>query len=103
MERGSSTCSIGVIGLEGGEETVKRMKDTGGDTTFVKGNTSKAIDVEALVNKVVGIHRPIDCSFNIVVIEGPVFSSVDYTEEDFDRVVATGLTRAWLCMKFRTC
>ena len=100
LAREGAKVVVADIVVEGGEETVKMLKDTGGDATFVTVDVSKAADVEALVNKVVETYGRIDCAFNNAGIEGPVASTTEYTEEDFDRVVAIDLTGVWLCMKY---
>ncbi len=100
MAREGAKVVVADIVVEGGEETVKMIKDTGGDATFVKVDVSKATDVEALINKVVETYGRIDCAFNNAGIEGPVCSTTEYTEEDFDRVVAIDLKGVWLCMKY---
>ena len=84
---------------EGGEETVRLIKETGADTIFVKCDVSKALDVEAMVKKAVDTYGRLDCAFNnagVVVVK----STVDCTEEEWDRIISVNLKGVWLCMKY---
>jgi NAD(P)-dependent dehydrogenase (short-subunit alcohol dehydrogenase family) len=88
------------IVVEGGEETVQLVKNTGGDASFIKVDVSKAADVEAMVNRVVETYGRIDCAHNNAGIEGQLASTDEYSEEMFNRVIAINLTGVWLCMKY---
>ena len=87
------------IVVEGGQETVKMIKDAGGDAAFVKCDVSKAADVEAAVKFAVDTYGKLDCAHNHAGIEGPMSSTADYTEADWDRVIGINLKGVWLCMK----
>jgi NAD(P)-dependent dehydrogenase (short-subunit alcohol dehydrogenase family) len=87
------------IVVAGGEETVRMIKAAGGDAVFVKVDASKAAEVEAMVKKVVDTYGRLDCAFNNAGIEGAITPTADYTEEDWDRVIAINLKGVWLCMK----
>lgn len=87
------------IVVEGGQETVKMIKDAGGDAAFVKCDVSKAADVEAAVKFAVDTYGKLDCAHNNAGIEGPMSSTADYTEADWDRVIGINLKGVWLCMK----
>jgi NAD(P)-dependent dehydrogenase (short-subunit alcohol dehydrogenase family) len=88
------------IVTEGGEATVGMIRTAGGEATFVMVDVSKAAEVEALVNAVVEAYGRIDCAFNNAGVEGTGASTVDYTEEDWDRIVTINLKGVWLCMKY---
>ncbi len=88
------------IVVEGGEETVQLVKNTGGEASFIKVDVSKAADVEAMVNKGVETYGRIDCAHNNAGIEGQLASTDEYSEEMFNRVIAINLTGVWLCMKY---
>jgi len=55
---------------EGGERTVRMIKDAGGEAVFRAADVSKPTDVEALVNKTVATYGRLDCAFNNAGIEG---------------------------------
>jgi len=86
--------------VAGGEETVGMIKKAGGEALFVKADVSKAVEVEAMVNRAVEAYGRLDCAFNNAGIEGTLVSTVEYPEEDWDRVMAVNLKGVWLCMKY---
>jgi NAD(P)-dependent dehydrogenase (short-subunit alcohol dehydrogenase family) len=91
--------------IKGGEETVKLIKDAGGDATFIKCDVSRAVEVEAMVDKCVKLYGRLDYAFNNAGIgpDGkrvPVVNIVDCPEEVWDRTIAINLKGAFLCMKY---
>lgn len=87
-------------GVEGGEETVNRIKKTGGEAIFVKTDVSKAAEVEALVTRTVETYGRLDCAFNNAGTEGTMALTADQTEENFERTIGVNLKGVWLCMKY---
>src|SRR5882757_2463382 len=55
---------------DGGERTVKTIKDSGGDASFVGADVSIARDVEGMVAETIKRYGRIDCAFNNAGIEG---------------------------------
>ena len=100
MAREGAQVMVADIVVEGGHETVSLVKNAGGEATFIRADVSQASEVEAMVKQTIETYGRLDCAFNNAGIEGPVCSTVEYTEEDFDRVVAIDLTGVWLCMKY---
>jgi NAD(P)-dependent dehydrogenase (short-subunit alcohol dehydrogenase family) len=88
------------IVVAGGEETVRMIKDAGGEAIFVKTDVTRAAEVEALVKKTVETYGRLDCAFNNAGIEGEMAPTADCTEENWDRVVNIDLKGVWLCMKY---
>jgi len=85
---------------EGGNETVRLIREAGGEATFVKTDVSQAKEVEALVSRTVEIYGRLDCAHNNAGIEGNVAPIAEYSEADFDRVISINLKGVWLCMKY---
>jgi NAD(P)-dependent dehydrogenase (short-subunit alcohol dehydrogenase family) len=90
---------IGDVNVEGGEETVKMIKQAGGEAIFVKANVSVAAEVEALVNKTVKTYGRLDRAFNNVGL-GDLTTVAQSTEADWDRVLDINLKGMWLSMKY---
>lgn len=91
--------------IAGGEETVKLIKDSGGDATFVKCDVSKAVEVEAMVAECIRVYGRLDYACNNAGIgpDGkrvPVVSIVDCPEEIWDRTLDINLKGVFLCMKY---
>ena len=85
---------------EGGERTVKMIKDSGGTASFIQADVSLTAQVEAIVAKTVQAYGRIDGAFNNAGIEGRMATTVDTSEENFDRTIAINLKGVWLCMKY---
>jgi len=93
---------IADINVEGGEETVRRIRDKGGEVHFIRTDVSKSPEVEALIKKIIEIYNRLDCAYNNAATTGGDFSSVvDHTEENWYDVFETNLKGTWLCMKYQ--
>ena len=92
--------AVADIVVEGGEETVRMVKEAGGEAFFIKVDVSNAAEVEAMVNTVVDTYGRIDCAYNNAGIEGRLASTDEYPEDVFDKVIDINLTGVWLCMKY---
>lgn len=88
------------IGVAGGRETVRRIKQARGAGVFIKADMIKARDVAALVEKTVATFGRLDCVFNNAGVAGVNSSLVDCTEENWDRIMAVNLKGVWLCLKY---
>lgn len=88
------------VAVEGGEETVRLIQQRGGEAVFVKADVSRAAEVEALVARAVQTYGRLDCAHNNAGIEGAAATTVDYTEDAWERVIAINLKGVWLCMKY---
>jgi NAD(P)-dependent dehydrogenase (short-subunit alcohol dehydrogenase family) len=85
---------------EGGERTVRMIKEVGGDANFVQADVSLTQQVQAMVSKTVETYGRIDCAFNNAGIEGRMADTVECSEEVFDRTIAINLKGVWLCLKY---
>jgi len=89
------------INIEGGEETVKMVRERGSESIFVKTDVTRAAEVEALVKRAVETYGRLDYAYNNAgVEESPQRTTADCTEEDWDRIVSINLKGVWLCMKY---
>ena len=89
------------VNVEGGEETVQMIKETGGEAILVHADVSNPEDTQAMVDQAVGAFGSLDCAFNNAGIGGgrDRLLTADYLEEDWDRVISINLKGVWLCMK----
>jgi NAD(P)-dependent dehydrogenase (short-subunit alcohol dehydrogenase family) len=88
------------VSEEQGHETVKLVKDAGGEAVFARCDVSRATEVEALVATAVKQFGRLDCAYNNAGISGKIARTADETEEGFDRIMAINLRGVWLCMKY---
>lgn len=95
---GAKVAVVDVVS-EGGEETVRLIREKGGEAIFIKCDVSKAAEVEAMVRTTVETFGRLDCAFNNAGV-GMRKSILDLTEDDWERVININLKGVWLCMKF---
>jgi len=88
------------ISVEGGEETVRLIKEAGGEATFVKTDVTQVVEVEGLINKTVELYGRLDCAHNNAGFDGDTALTADSTVENWDRVIALNLTGVFLCLKY---
>jgi NAD(P)-dependent dehydrogenase (short-subunit alcohol dehydrogenase family) len=89
------------VDVKGGETTVGRIKESGGEAIFVKTDVSKSEEVQALVNKTVETYGRLDYAHNNAgTNRGIGVPTADYKEEDWDIVQSINLKGVWLCMKY---
>ena len=91
--------------IKGGEETVRLIKEAGGEAAFVKCDVRKAADVEAMVGKAVELYGGLHYAFNNAGVgpDGvrfPIVSVADCPEEIWDRTLDINLKGVFLCMKY---
>lgn len=92
---------VGDVDAEGGQETVRQIEEAGGAARAVVADVTRAADVEAMVSQAVETFGRLDCAFNNAGIEGSVgTTTVEYDEEEWDRVINVDLKGVWLCMKY---
>jgi len=80
------------ISVGGGEETVKMIKDAGGEAFFIAADTSKAEDNEQLVELTVEQYGGLHIACNNAGIGGPSAPTGEYTIEGWDKVIAINLS-----------
>ncbi len=83
-----------------GNATADLIRAAGGEAVFIRGDVSKAADVEAMVEKAVETFGGLDYAFNNAGIEGQWVPIVEQTEEDWDRCIDINLKGTWLCLKY---
>ena len=98
--REGAKVAIADINVEGGEETVRRISEAGGEAIFIRTDISKSDEVEALINKIIESYSQLDCALNNAAIFEGLSLLTDHTEETWDRHLAINLKGTWLCMKY---
>ncbi len=98
MERANVVVSD--IMVKGGEETIRMIREAGGESIFIKTDVSQQSEVEALILKAIESYGRIDYAFNNAGIGQPPALTADYDKSAWDSVISTNLTSIWLCMKY---
>ena len=89
------------VDAKGGEATVSRIREGGGEAIFVKTDVSKSEEVQALIHRTVKTYGKLDYAYNNAgVNRGIGVPTADYKEEDWDFVQSINLKGVWLCMKY---
>ena len=91
---------IGNRNSQRGEDTVRTIRDAGGEASFQRTDVSVAADVEALVNHTMTIYGRLDAAFNNAGIEGDVRPLTEQTEDSYQAVMDTNVKGVWLSMKY---
>ena len=98
--REGSKVVVADVNVDGGEQTVRLIQDTGGEATFVRADVSISSDVSDMVSHAVQTYNRLDCAFNNAGVSGGPGRVHEYTEENWNRVLNINLTGVWLCMKY---
>lgn len=83
-----------------GEETVRLIRDAGGEAIFFRVDVTRAAEVEQFIADIVSQWGRIDIAHNNAGISSAQVPTAEIREEDFDRVLAVNLKGVWLCMKY---
>jgi NAD(P)-dependent dehydrogenase (short-subunit alcohol dehydrogenase family) len=87
------------VGVEGGEETVRAIRDAGGEATFVETDVSESDDVAEMVNEAVTRYGGLDFAFNNAGIEGENDPTADQPADNWERVIDVNLKGVFLGMQ----
>jgi NAD(P)-dependent dehydrogenase (short-subunit alcohol dehydrogenase family) len=94
------TTAIAARRVKEGEETVRLVKEAGGDGLFVKTDVANEADVRSLVENTVKTYGRLDYAFNNAGIEEIMTPFLDQTTEKFDQIMNTNVRGVWLSMKY---
>jgi NAD(P)-dependent dehydrogenase (short-subunit alcohol dehydrogenase family) len=81
------------------DETMNSIKDLGGEAVFVECDVANEDDVKKMVQSAINNFGRLDYAFNNAGIEGVAGSTLECTNENWDRTIAVNLTGVWYCMK----
>ena len=100
--REGARISVADLDEQGGEETVRMVKDGGGEAFFVRTDVSQATDAEAMVSRTIEAYDRLDCAFNNAGVDGGVGTLMhEYPEEMWDTTIGINLKGVWLGMKYQ--
>src|SRR5215471_18793353 len=91
---------VGDVSNQGGDETVRMIRESGGQATFVPVDVSRAGEVESFVQHALQLHGKLDCAHNNAGVLGERSRTADRSEEDWDRTLDINAKGVWLCMKY---
>ncbi len=82
-----------------GPQVVREIEAQGRQALFCRTEVTSAADTEAMVDAAVRRFGRLDCAFNNAGVEGAYANTVDYSLEEFSRVLAINVTGVFLCMQ----
>jgi len=85
---------------ESGEETLRLIREQGGEGIFVQANVAVSEDVQRYVNTAVDTYGRIDVFFNNAGIIQKFSMLSDIEESEFDRVMAVNVKGVFLGLKY---
>ena len=95
--REGASLALADIDTTGLVETADRI----GGALTIEADVTEAAEVDAMVAAVVDRYGRLDCAFNNAGIEGKAgTTTIEYEEDDWDRVIRIDLKSVWLCMKY---
>jgi NAD(P)-dependent dehydrogenase (short-subunit alcohol dehydrogenase family) len=88
------------INAELGEAIAERIREAGGDATFVRTDVSSAADAEAVVRTAVERYGRLDCAVNNAAVTPDTHPIAELDEQEWDRILAVDLKGVALCCKY---
>ncbi len=85
---------------ENGRETVELIKKNKGEAYFIKCDVSSEKEVKNLIGEIIQKFGQLDCAYNNAGTEGLPSTTVECSEENWDKTINTNLKGVWLCMKY---
>jgi len=82
------------------DDTIRSIKDAGGEGAGIVTDVSRAADVERMVAAAVDTYGGLDVAFNNAGIEAKPLPVAEVSEEEWDRVQAVNAKGVWLSMKY---
>jgi NAD(P)-dependent dehydrogenase (short-subunit alcohol dehydrogenase family) len=97
--RAGAAVVVADIAVHGGHSTAAMIVENGGKALFVPVNVTRALEVEALVDKTVHHYGRLDCAVNCAAVfeEGARLAELD--EAVYDRIMEVNVKGVWLSMK----
>ena len=80
------------IDEKGGNETVRQVKDEGGEAVFLKADTSSPDDNKKMVDLAISKYGALDIAVNNAGIAGPINFTGEYPIEGWNKVIAVNLS-----------
>jgi len=88
------------IDVPGGEETVRSIRENGGEAVFIQTDVSHEDEVASLIETAIDTYGRLDCAHNNAGINGDLDGITTCTMENWDRVVNINMKGVWLCLKY---
>ena len=98
--REGAKVAVSDIDEVGGQETVKLIKQAGGEAFFIKTDVSNPADCEKMVSQIVEKYGHLDYACNNAGIGGEQNLTADYSTDGWSKVIGINLSGVFYCMKY---
>lgn len=88
------------IAENGGQETVRMIREASGDATFVQADVTQWGEVAALIGATINTYQQLDFALNSAGVQGVRARTADYPEDEWGHVIDVNLNSVWYSMKF---
>lgn len=88
------------IDEDGGQETVRMIKEAGGQAVFTSIEVSRPEDCRELVARTIEVFGRLDVACNNAGIGGEQNLTADYSEAGWQKVIGINLSGVFYCMKY---
>jgi NAD(P)-dependent dehydrogenase (short-subunit alcohol dehydrogenase family) len=89
------------VNVSGGDETVAKIRQSGGDAIFVEANVTQSESVKALMDRAASWGGRLNILFNNAGIGPPTDArAVDLPEDEWDRILGVNLRGVYICSKY---
>ena len=87
------------INQSGGDETVKEVRENGGEASFVKADVTKPDQARTIIQSTSDNYQSLNILFNNAGIEGKMAELTEQSEEDWDKVFDTNVKSMFILSK----
>jgi NAD(P)-dependent dehydrogenase (short-subunit alcohol dehydrogenase family) len=104
LAREGARVAVADLSDDGVNETAELIAKAGGHATAIIVDVSNPAEVSAMLAHTLEAYGRLDCAFNNAGINGAQAGArgkltAEWTEQEFDRLIAVNLKGTWLCMK----
>jgi NAD(P)-dependent dehydrogenase (short-subunit alcohol dehydrogenase family) len=83
-----------------GDQTIRLVKEAGGDAVFVETDVTQEADVRAMVEKTIATFGRLDFAFNNAGAFGEAPALIEQTEAQYSHMMDVNVKGVWLSMKY---
>jgi NAD(P)-dependent dehydrogenase (short-subunit alcohol dehydrogenase family) len=98
--RDGASVAVSDVDDDGGNETVRLIKSTGGEAVYIRADVSHPEECKALVHSTVDRFGRLDIAFNNAGIGGEQNPTADYSIEGWNKLLSINLSSVFYCMKY---